>query len=68
MCKLEKTREILTLEEDVIDFVKVASYKMQINILFTYWKNILISRLYEQFSRNGRNFDYFRMSEKLSDS
>ena len=33
-----------------------------------YWKNILISRFYEQFSRNRRNLGHFRKFEKISDS
>ena len=34
----------------------------------TYWKNILVSRFYEQFSRNRRNLGHFRKFEKVSNS
>ena len=30
-----------------------------------YWENILISRFYEQFSRNRRNLGHFRKFEKF---
>ena len=33
-----------------------------------YWKNILVSRFYEQFSRNRRNLGHFRKFEKISNS
>ena len=33
-----------------------------------YWENILISRFYEQFSRNRRNLGHFRKFEKISNS
>ena len=33
-----------------------------------YWENILVSRFYEQFSRNRRNLGHFRKFEKISDS
>ena len=33
-----------------------------------YWENILVSRFYEQFSRNRRNLDHFRKFEKISNS
>ena len=33
-----------------------------------YWENILVSRFYEQFSRNRRNLGYFRKFEKISNS
>ena len=33
-----------------------------------YWENILVSRFYEQFSRNRQNLDHFRKFEKISDS
>ena len=29
-----------------------------------YWENILVSRFYEQFSRNRRNLGHFRKFEK----
>ena len=32
-----------------------------------YWENILVSRFYEQFSRNRRNLGNFRKFEKISD-
>ena len=31
-----------------------------------YWENILVSRIYEQFSRNRRNLGHFRKFEKIS--
>ena len=31
-----------------------------------YWENILVSRFYEQFSRNRRNLGHFRKFEKIS--
>ena len=33
-----------------------------------YWRNILISRFYEQFSRSSRNLGHFWKSEKISNS
>ena len=33
-----------------------------------YWENILVSRFYEQFSRNRRNLGHFRNFEKISNS
>ena len=33
-----------------------------------YWKNILVSRFYEQFSRNRRNLGHFQKFEKISNS
>ena len=33
-----------------------------------YWGNILVSRSYEQFSRNRRNLGHFRKFEKISNS
>ena len=33
-----------------------------------YWENILVSRFYEQFSRNRRNLGHFRKFEKISSS
>ena len=33
-----------------------------------YWKNILVSRFYEQFSRNRRNLGHFRKFKKISNS
>ena len=33
-----------------------------------YWENILVSRFYEQFSRNRQNLGYFRKFEKISNS
>ena len=30
-----------------------------------YWENILVSRFYEQFSRNRRNLGHFRKFEKF---
>ena len=33
---------------------------------FKYWKNILISRFYEQFSRSSRNLGHFWKFEKIS--
>ena len=33
-----------------------------------YWENILVSRFYEQFSRNRRNLGNFRKFEKISNS
>ena len=33
-----------------------------------YWENILVSRFYEQLSRNRRNLGHFRKFEKISDS
>ena len=33
-----------------------------------YWENILVSRFYEQFSRNKRNLGHFRKFEKISNS
>ena len=33
-----------------------------------YWENVLVSRFYEQFSRNRRNLGHFRKFEKISDS
>ena len=33
-----------------------------------YWGNILVSRFYEQFSRNRRNLGHFRKFEKISNS
>ena len=30
-----------------------------------YWENILVSRFYEQFSRNKRNLGHFRKFEKI---
>ena len=33
-----------------------------------YWENILVSRFYEQFSRNRRNLPHFRKFEKISNS
>ena len=33
-----------------------------------YWENILVSRFYEQFSRNMRNLGHFRKFEKISNS
>ena len=33
-----------------------------------YWANILVSRFYEQFSRNRRNLGHFRKFEKISNS
>ena len=33
-----------------------------------YWENILLSRFYEQFSRNRRNLGHFRKFEKISNS
>ena len=30
-----------------------------------YWENILVSRFYEQFSRNRRNLGHFRKFEKI---
>ena len=33
-----------------------------------YWENILVSRFYEQFSRNRRNLGHFRKLEKISNS
>ena len=33
-----------------------------------YWENILISRLYEQFSRSSRNLGHFWKFEKISNS
>ena len=32
------------------------------------WENILVSRFYEQFSRNRRNLGHFRKFEKISNS
>ena len=31
-----------------------------------YWENILVSRFYEQFSRNRGNLGHFRKFEKIS--
>ena len=31
-----------------------------------YWENVLVSRFYEQFSRNRRNLGHFRKFEKIS--
>ena len=33
-----------------------------------YWENVLVSRFYEQFSRNRRNLGHFRKFEKISNS
>ena len=33
-----------------------------------YWENILVSRFYEEFSRNRRNLGHFRKFEKISNS
>ena len=33
-----------------------------------YWENILVSRFFEQFSRNRRNLGHFRKFEKISNS
>ena len=33
-----------------------------------YWENILVSRFYEQFSRNRRNLGHFLKFEKISNS
>ena len=33
-----------------------------------YWENILVSRFYEQLSRNRRNLGHFRKFEKVSNS
>ena len=33
-----------------------------------FWENILVSRFYEQFSRNRRNLGHFRKFEKISNS
>ena len=33
-----------------------------------YWENILVSRFYEQFSRNRGNLGHFRKFEKISNS
>ena len=33
-----------------------------------YWENILVSRFYEQFSRNRQNLGHFRNFEKISNS
>ena len=33
-----------------------------------YWENILVSRFYEQFSRNRRNLGHFRKFKKTSNS
>ena len=33
-----------------------------------YWENILVSRFYEQFSRNRRNLGHFRKFKKISNS
>ena len=33
-----------------------------------YWEDILVSRFYEQFSRNRRNLGHFRKFEKISNS
>ena len=33
-----------------------------------YWENILVSRFYEQFSRNRRNLGHFRKLKKISNS
>ena len=33
-----------------------------------YWENILVSRFYEQFSRNRRKLGHFRKFEKISNS
>ena len=33
-----------------------------------YWENILVSRFYEQFSRNRRNLGHFQKFEKISNS
>ena len=33
-----------------------------------YWENILLSRFYEQFSRNRRNLGHFRKFKKISNS
>ena len=33
-----------------------------------YWENFLVSRFYEQFSRNRRNLGHFRKFEKISNS
>ena len=33
-----------------------------------YWENILVSRFYNQFSRNRRNLGHFRKFEKISNS
>ena len=33
-----------------------------------YWENILVSRFYEQFSRNRPNLGHFRKFEKISNS
>ena len=33
-----------------------------------YWENILVSRFYEQFSRNRQNLGHFRKFEKISNS
>ena len=33
-----------------------------------YWENILVSRFYEQFSRNRRNLGHFWKFEKISNS
>ena len=33
-----------------------------------YWENILVSRFYEQFSRNRQNLGHFRKLEKISNS
>ena len=33
-----------------------------------YWQNILVSRFYEQFSRNRPNLGHFRKFEKISNS
>ena len=33
-----------------------------------YWESILVSRFYEQFSRNRRNLGHFRKFEKISNS
>ena len=33
-----------------------------------YWENILVSRFYEQFSRNRRNLGHFRKFEKIWNS
>ena len=33
-----------------------------------YWENILVSRFYEQFSRNRRDLGHFRKFKKISNS
>ena len=33
-----------------------------------YWENVLVSRFYEQFSRNRRNLGHFRKFKKISNS